>query len=1068
MSLPKFSIQRPVTVYMFFAAVMLFGFISVQMLRQELFPPVTYPKLSVITNYANAAPEEIEQLITKPIEEAVGATGGLRSVTSISREGMSLVVAEFGWEQNMDFAALSIREKIDLVKARLPRDSEEPTVIKFNPFEMPAVTLSISSDRRSPVQLKRYADRYVKTEMEKINGVASASISGGADEEILVEVDQGRLKASTLSISDVSKAIAEANLNYPGGTIKENFYEYLVRTIGEFKHIDEIGKIAVGREEPDPTQDEAHEKPTNSLVMLKDVASVRRQTKERTSYSRFNSRENLTISIQKQAQSNTILVADAVKKKMEKIREQSPEDISIDIIYDQSKFIREAVNGVRDAAAQGGILAFLVILIFLQDIGASILVILIIPITILATLTLMYFVGISLNVISLGGIALGVGMLIDNAIVVIENVDRHFKEKKDTASLKEIVGVATDEVVAPLIASTLTTVMVFLPMIFVTGLAGQIFKELAWVVVVTQIFSFIVAITLLPVMVMQFSYRDKKTGAENRFMKAVNQMIHVCGKPIAWIESSYSKVLPGFINRKGRYLLATLCVFIFTIFVIGKLDKVVMPKVDQGQFMIKADLPVGTRVERTNAVSLNIEKYLRRFPQILSVSTIVGASKTGSAKDDIQSIGTHQVQIIVTLRHDRKMSTDELIQKIRNDFATPFMKKATKGARINFILYESSFKAAGENNSPVVINVKGNNLEAMKAIVKKIQQKTGLIEGVYDISNTIPESAPETKISVDKDKAAFYRMSVTDLATASHISIKGTVASKFKEDGKEIDIRVVLRESDRGGLYELPFIQMHSPLGLNVPLSELVNFQSGEGPSEIKRIGQERTLQIFAKVFKRPLSEVNAEVQRVMDAETLPAGYLLELAGENLEVQESFNSLRLALILSVVLIYMIMAAQFESYFQPFIIMFTIPLSVIGATMSLLVTQTPISVVVLLGMILLGGIVVNNGIMLIDFINAGLAEGLAMKDAVIRAGTVRLRPIAMSAMASVLGSIPLAFAQDEGSKLQAPMAIAIVGGLSVATFLTLVVIPALFILSYDLRAALSLKKRARQTGRDIHP
>ncbi len=1067
MSLPKFSIQRPVTIYMFFAAVILFGFISVRMLSQELFPPVTYPKLSVVTHYANAAPEEIEQLITKPIEEAVGSTPGLRSATSVSREGMSLVVAEFGWEQNMDFAALSVREKIDLVKARLPRDAEEPTVIKFNPFEMPAVTLSVSSDRRSPVQLKRFADKHVKTEMEKINGVASATISGGADEEILVEVDQGRLKASTLSINDVSKAISEANLNYPGGTIKENFYEYLVRTIGEFKHIGEIGKIAVGREEPGQKRGE-EDQPTNELVMLKDVASVVRQTKERTSYSRFNGRENLTVSIQKQAQSNTILVADAVKKKVEKLKEQAPEDIKIDVIYDQSKFIREAVNGVRDAAVQGGILAFFVLLVFLQDIGASILVILIIPITILATLTLMYFVGISLNVISLGGIALGVGMLIDNAIVVIENIDRQIKDAGSAKDLKAIAGAATDEVVAPLIASTLTTVMVFLPMIFVTGLAGQIFKELAWVVVVTQIFSFIVAITLLPVMIMQFSYKEAKPGRAAKVMDALNRIVHLSGKPIVWIETSYAKVLPGFIRQKGRYLLMALAVFIITVFVIGKLDKIVMPKVDQGQFMIKADLPVGTRVERSNAVSLNIEKYLRRFPQILSVATIVGSSKTGSAKDDIQSIGTHQTQIIVTLRADRDLSTDELIQRIRKDFETPFMKKATKSARINYILYESSFKAAGENNSPVVINIKGNNLEAMKSITRKIQEKIGKVEGVYDASNTIPESAPETKITVDKDKAAFYRLSVTDLATASHISIKGTVASKFKEDGKEIDIRVVLRESDRGGLYELPFIQMHSPMGLNVPLSELVSFQSGEGPSEIKRIGQERTLQIFAKVFKRPLGEVNAEIDQIIRAEQMPTGYLAELAGENLEVQESFNSLRMALILSVILIYMIMAAQFESYFQPFIIMFTIPLSVIGATMSLALTGTPISVVVLLGMILLGGIVVNNGIMLIDFINAGIAEGLPMRDAVIRAGRVRLRPIAMSAMASVLGSIPLAFAQDEGSKLQAPMAITIVGGLSVATFLTLVIIPALFITSYEIRSALSSKKKNPAAVQDAHP
>ncbi|MBP9865593.1 MAG: efflux RND transporter permease subunit, partial [Candidatus Omnitrophica bacterium] len=944
MSLPKFSIQRPVTIYMFFAAVMLFGFISVQMLSQELFPPVTYPKLSVITNYANAAPEEIEQLITKPIEEAVGATAGLRSVTSISREGMSLVIAEFGWGQSMDFAALSIREKIDLVKARLPRDAEEPTVIKFNPFEMPVVTLSISSDRRTPVQLKRYADRYVKSEMEKINGVASASISGGADEEILVEVDQGRLKASALSINDVSKAIAEANLNYPGGTIKENFYEYLVRTIGEFKHTSEIGKIAVGRENRDPDQSPEKEEPSNSLVLLKDVASVQRQTKERTSFSRFNGRENLTVSIQKQAQANTIRVADAVKKKVEHLKEQIPEDIKIDVIYDQSKFIRQAVNGVRNAAVQGGVLAFFVLLIILQNIGASVLVVTIIPITIMATLTLMHFFGISLNVISLGGIALGVGMLVDCAIVVIENIDRHVSEK-GLENIRQTITVATEEIVAPLISSTLTTVMVFLPMIFVTGLAGQIFKELAWVVVVTQLFSLLVSITLLPVMIRQFTFKEKKAGASgSKFMEKVNQGLRYVGRPVVWAEKRYATDLSRMLGCKGRFLLVVLAIFVLSIFALSRMDRVVMPKVDQGQFMIKADLPVGTQVERTNAVSLNIEKYLKRYISIESISTIVGASKTGSAKDDIQSIGSHQSQLIVTLRSERDMSTDELIQKIGKDLQTPFMRKATKGARINYVLYESSFKSGGDSTAPVTIDVKGNNLEVMNSITKRIQDKVGNVAGIYDISNSIPESAPETKIRVDKDKAAFYRMSVTDLATASHISIKGTVASKFKEDGKEVDIRVVLRERDRGGLFELPYIQMHSPLGINVPLSELVSFQSGEGPSEIKRISQERTFQILGKVFHRPMAEVVTDINQILKDENLPAGYSVQLAGESAEVQESFESLRLALILSIVLVYMVMAAQFESYFQPFIIMFTIPLSLIGAAAGLWVSSTPISVV----------------------------------------------------------------------------------------------------------------------------
>jgi len=430
MSLTGSCIRRPVSVLMFYAGVLMFGFISLSFLRQELFPPITYPKLSIVTNYENAAPEEIENLITKPIEEAVGSTAGLKSISSVSREGLSVVVAEFGWDQNMDFAALGVREKIDLMKARLPRDSQEPTVIKFNPFELPVMTLSISSDVRTPVKLKRFAEKWFKDEIEKINGVASAVISGGEDEEILVEVDQGRLKASGIGVNELSRALASANLNYPGGTIKESFYEYLVRTMGEFKHISEIGKVPISKGiSPSPFFEnrEESEKETD-LILLKDVADIKRTVQERTSFSRYNGRENVTLSIQKQAQANTIQIVDRIKKRLKELQATMPEDIRADIVYDQSEFIKAAIHGVRNAAIIGGILAFFVLLVFLRHILTSTLVMIIAPVTILATFTMMYFMGISLNVISLGGIALGVGMLADNAIVLIENAFRRFKE----------------------------------------------------------------------------------------------------------------------------------------------------------------------------------------------------------------------------------------------------------------------------------------------------------------------------------------------------------------------------------------------------------------------------------------------------------------------------------------------------------------------------------------------------------------------------------------------------------------------------------------------------------------
>jgi len=763
MSLPAFAIRRPVTIFMLFTGVILFGVISTKMLRQELFPPVVYPRLTVVTHYANAAPEEIENLITKPIEEAVGSTSGLRDVTSISREGLSLVIAEFGWDSNMDFAALGVREKIDLIKARLPRDAEEPTVVKFNPFELPVMTLSVSSGVRDPVQLKYFANKWIKDELEKITGVASATISGGAEEEILVEVDQGRLKASELGILDISKAIAESNLNYPGGTIKENFYEYLVRTIGEFQSIKEIGKVAVGREDYDEDTRKRRKKedeiPTHKLVFLEDVAKVVRQTKDRNSFSRFNGVENLTVSIHKQAQANTIQVARQIKQRLRVMEVQLPEDIRLDIIDNQADFIKEAIQGVRDSAVQGGVLAFFVLLVFLRNLRSASLIVIVIPITILATFTLMHFSGISLNVISLGGIALGVGMLIDNAIVVIENVDRHVRESKHL-DIAEQTRIGTEEVIPPLMASTLTTVMVFLPMIFITGIAGQIFKELAWVVVVTQLFSIVVAFTLLPMLIVKTHSRKKAAeGEQHHKFGFLWKIIDIIQWPLSLLNEIYKKFLPTFLNRKIRYFSIVFICFVIALFFMSTYDRIVMPKVDQGKFTVKVDLPVGTLISKTDEITRHLENYLETLPQIKHISAVAGSEKGTSSKDVIQQIGSHQARLIVSLKKKRDVSTAELIQRIQSDLEEPELHQKLSAAQLNFIQQESAFKVGGEETAPVVVNIKGNNLKVLERITMEIKDILRGIPGVYGISDTIPENAPETKI---KDRIRAKRMLLKD------------------------------------------------------------------------------------------------------------------------------------------------------------------------------------------------------------------------------------------------------------------------------------------------------------------
>ena len=663
MGLPEFSTKKPVTTVMIFLGVMLFGLISLVKLQQELFPPITYPQLTVFTGYANAAPEEVETLLTKPVEEAVGTVSGVKSIRSISKEGISIVMAEFDWDQNMDFASLRTREKVDLVKARLPRDATEPLVVPFNPFEMPIMTISVTGNR-SPVQLRRIAVDIIKEELEKIDGVASASVEGGLEREILIKVDQGKLNDFRVSITDVSDAITNANLNYPAGTIKESFYEYLIRTLGEFQDINEIQNVVVkgttradDRERALPFEQKMAERrisPRGNLVLVQDVADVVDTFKERSSYSRYNTEENISISIQKQAQINTIQVIDKIRTAFPRLRQILPDDIKLEVIYDQSIFIRDAINGVRDAALQGGFLAFLVLLFFLRNFKASLIVTLSIPISIMVVFTLMYFGGLSINMMSLGGLALGVGMLVDNAIVVIENIFRHREMGKEAAVA---ASEGAEEVSNAIVASTLTTVAVFLPMIFVVGVAGQLFKELAFTVTFSLVGSLWVALTLIPLLSCGLG-----GGAEE--IKKSAEAFTGGGK---WQEllKKYEVLLRKFLKHKKVGLWIVLGIFISSLFIFGFLGKELMPKTDQGQFVVKLDMPVGTRLEETNKAMFKVEEKILESPHVRSISSVVGSTTGGSAKDIVKRLGSHQGNLIVALKEKRKVKTADVVQEFQ-------------------------------------------------------------------------------------------------------------------------------------------------------------------------------------------------------------------------------------------------------------------------------------------------------------------------------------------------------------------------------------------------------------------
>ncbi|MBD3426088.1 MAG: MMPL family transporter [Candidatus Omnitrophica bacterium] len=1048
MGLPEFSTRKPVTTIMIFLGVMLFGVISLAKLPQELFPPITYPQLTVFTGYANAAPEEIETLLTRPVEEAVGTVSGLKSIRSISKEGISLVMAEFGWEQNMDFASLRTREKVDLIKARLPRDASEPLVVPFNPFALPVMTISVTGNR-SPMELRQIAMDVVKEELEKVDGVASASVEGGLEREIMVEVDQAKLKTYGVAILDVSDAITNSNLNYPAGTIKESFYEYLIRTLGEFQTVDEIEEVVVKSKHPEedrrlPFEMEMKRRDISvqtNIVQVKDVAKVEDTVSERSSYSRHNGKENVSVSIQKQAQVNTMQVINKIRSVFPRLEKLLPDDVKLEVVYDQSIFIKDAINGVRDAAFQGGILAFLVLLVFLRNVKSSAIVTLSIPISVMIVFTFMYFGGLSINMMSLGGLALGVGMLVDNAIVVIENIFRH-REMGKTSEKAATEG--AEEVSNAIVASTLTTIAVFLPMIFVVGVAGQLFKELAFTVTFSLIGSLWVALTLIPLLSCKLGSSAKEAAKGAAAFEG--------GELWKKVVDKYETMLRYFLDHRKIGLTVVLVIFVSSLFIVNFLEKELMPKTDQGQFIIKVDMPVGTKVQETNKKVILVEDELLEHSLVNSVDVVVGASRGKSAKDIIKSMGSHQARIIVNLEEERgKIKTIDVVQELKDRFDA---RKDLEDTKIEFSLQQGVISGAfGGGGKPITIEIKGEKLEVMEAIARRIEAGLEEIPGIFGIEDDVPEPSPEIKINVDKDKAALYNINVVELARIAQMVLRGYIPSQFKEKGREIDIRVRLREQDRDTYAELSQLRINAPGGFMVTLGSVANFERGKGPSSITRLGQERTIMVYASVADRKLSEVVADVARMLSDMKFETGYRVKMAGESEEMKKSFASLQFALILSIVMVYMIMAAQFESLTQPLIILFTVPLSLIGVMLSLWGTNTSINVVALLGVIMLGGIVVNNGIVLIDYTNILMQQGKGMFESVVEASKARLRPIIMTALTTVLGLAPMALAVGRGAELRAPMAISVMGGLIFSTFLTLVVIPSIFIIENNVRTRL---------------
>jgi len=1052
MDLGTIFVKRPVMTTMFFAGVALFGLLSYTRLAQELFPNISVPQLVIVTKYPNAAPEEIENLITKPIEEAVGTVPNLKRITSKSKEGISAVKLQFGWGTDMGLAHLAVREKLDQMKDRLPLEAEESVIKRVNPFTKPIMVLSITGNL--PLgEMTELCDDVLKKKLEKTDGVGGVQLSGGQKKEIVVEVDRGRIEANRLSLQMVVDAVKNANFDYPAGVAQGPVTEYLIRTAGAFQKIDDINKTIIRVETPeiDPIfkwkkrEEKEHTSAPREqrLIPLFSMAAVIETLKDKTSFSRYNGKENISISILKQADANSVKVSQAVKETIKELKLSLPKSLGINIVYDESDYIVAALDNMRNNFLVGVLLASFVLLFFLGSVRDAVSVGLAIPVSLMIVFVFLFMGGISINILSLAGLALTVGNLSDNAIVVMDNITRHIRELKKPVMAAAIDG--TNEMVAPMITSSLTNVVVFLPLLFVSGVAQQLFRDLFYVIGFATVASLLVSLSLMP----RMAASDWKVP--DLFNPPALQNYVLTKAKRFWLGQKYATYLVKVLKNPRFVIEVVVAIAALALVIMVWTPHVFMPKMDQGQFIVQLTMPIGTRLEVTNNVGAKLENVLLGMEGVDTVVNVGSAQE----EEDIDAMGAHEAQIVVTLGPNCKVSTDQVLQK----FKSRADRENLEGGQLTYVLQDSPLKSALSGGAPLEVEIKGSDFEKLRTVSDDLVKKMEDDPGIFGVKSSFGLPSHETKVVVDKDRAASYQLSVADIAKNALIAIKGFVATTFKKEGKETDIRVRLRKEDRNDSSSIRNLSIRTPMGTMVSMNDVAQVTTGAGTSEIVHLDQQRAVVVSGEVTGEKMDSIIKRMNKLLESYRGGGDLTITLGGESKRMAESFSSLRFTLFLAIILVYMIMAAQFESLIQPLIIMVTVPLSFIGVAFTIFLTNTPLSSVVILGILILAGIVVNNGIILIDHINFLREQGKPLGEAVLYGSVHRIAPILMTMLTTVLAVLPLALGIGKGDDLAQPLAVVTFGGLFVSTLLTLFLIPMIY---YKLTQFLEGRKKKAST------
>lgn len=1042
MKIVNLAVKRPVSMIIILSIILILGMFTFSRLSVDLYPDMKLPIAAVITSYSGAGPEEVESQISKPLESTLSTLSNVKKIESRSSAGSSLIIIRYNWGTNMDTAVNDIREKTSMVEQYLPSGADKPTVYKMDPTMMPIIQIGISGENMTLAQLQSFADDVIEPRLSRVPEIASVYITGGLEREVKVRINRTRLENYGLSLGAVNQVLAAENFNVSAGKVQEGSGEYYVRNLQQFESVDDIKNVAITTS-------------TGNTIFLADIAEVSDGYKDDTQITRVDGGAAVGIHCMKQSSANTVKACEAVQAELDAIKQQYGKNLDIKVVYDQSTFIRQTLNSTERMMLEGSILAILILYLFLRNARSTVIVFTAIPVSIISTFILLYFNNETLNIITMGGLALGIGRMVDDSIVVFENIFRHRSEGE---GLIEAALNGASEVGNAVVASTMTILAVFAPIAFSGGLAGILFKPLALTVSFAIFCSLMVSLTIIPLMSSRL-LTDQAMHSSHLGSRRLAKIVDGFG---GWLDSlgeKYKELLRWSLGHRRRVVAIVAVLMAASICVIPLVGAEFMASMDSGDIAITIDTDKGSLLADTDKLVSQVESRIREVPEVNTIFTSVGSTGGMLAIGSSTQGDKATIAIKLVPLSERKRSVEQVTEDIRQRLAD------VPGAKIK-VSVSSQMTGSSGSSAAISVQIKGDELDQLSALSKQAEEIIKSVPGTREIRSSMEDGSPEIQIKVDRKRAAAYGLTPAQISSEVKNAMQGTVATRYRVEGDEVDVRVLYAPDQEVNLENLGSINILSSKGLPVQLSQVAEFRMEPGPVQIRRIDKVRQVVIEGDLLDRDLNSVMADIKTQLGQRlTLPNGYSIEYGGQNQDMIDSFKDLALALLLAIVLVYGVMAVLYESFFNPFIIMFSVPTAFVGVILALLITGKTLNVSSFIGVIMLVGIVVANAIVYVDYLQQLRGRGMERDLAIMEAGRVRLRPILMTALATILAMFPLALGLGEGGEAEAPLAITIIGGLTVSTFVTLLLVPVMYSLLDDRLERFRERRRARRERKE---